>query len=597
MDNSADIPERLHLLGPRLEPKEVTCSNGQVNEKPIAQKASIHSSPTAPEELYFGNTGYAGDIVDNTPVTENRTLPFANSALLMATYNKAIRSQRAYIYPWQLDVSQELCQPAKQPTSQHPLRYCLVANNGSGKDSFVIAPFAIWFILTKMKARCIITTSSGTQMTGQTESYIRGLANAVNEEMGCEVFRVRQRYIKCLWTGSEIRMFVTDEAGKAEGYHPIEPDSEMCIIVNEGKSVSGDIYTALRRCTGYNYWIEVSSPGEPSGDFYESFSDERLGYLTKQVTSFDCPNISEEEREADKIRYGEGSAYYRSKHLALFTSLGGEVIIPIEIVNRLLASPPQLQFTTSKLQVKRVGIDLSAGGDEVVISVTRGNKQVAERTLRDENDTTKIAAWINSQLGQLEIPHDHDFIFADDGGVGHAIVDMLVHNYKWAIKRIHNQSPAVYKLHFGNRGAEAWDRIKRLFEENIWNPVGMSKLCIAQLTQRKVKDKLVGAKMYLQSKKEARAQGQKSPDRADAFILSLTGLTLEDFQQGSRPVVEAPKVGRQDNVVQQQLEEYYDNEIVYSSYNNMASKERATAGKRVFGSLNRAMRTQREFDN
>lgn len=538
------------------------------------------------------NTNYAGDIIDDVPLLEEKykVLPFANSAMLLATFDDNIRNQvksidnkPLCIWPWQKDISIEMCQPSVQPTAQHPLKYALVAANGSGKDAFVIAPFVIWFMLTKIRSRVIVTSSSGVQLTSQTENYIRNLAININEQLGVEVFRVRQRYIKCRWSGSEVRMFATDEAGKAEGYHPLDPNAEMAIIVNEGKSVTEEIHQALKRCSGYNYWIEVSSPGEPKGYLYDAFNNWKH---TRRVTSYDCPHISEEERIEDRRLYGEHSAYYRSKHLALFTSLGGEVIVPLELVNKLLENPPQFTLRSTSKWVKRIGIDLSKGRDEIVFCITQGNKQIVEETWR-EFDTTITADKIHQLLIKHGIPKDYEYIFADDGGIGGAIIDMLVRK-EWNIKRIHNQSPAIQKARFGNRGAQAWDIVKRLFEEGVWNPVGMSKQCIEQLTCRKTKERLDGAKVFLQSKAEAKSHGYKSPDRADAFILSLTGLTLDDFLDDLKPV-DNTNAAKPLTVLKtaQDVEAYWREKEMYSAYND--SLNNAGKGPKLFGSLQTAL--------
>lgn len=584
------------------------CSS--VNGNSITSKsceASIDSSDTVPSpEAYHNNTKYAGDYIDESPILMSpdgkyKTLPFLLSAQIAATFYDTIREQTLddtgkpmALHPWQLDASKELCNPVKKPTSQHPLKYALVASNGSGKDQFVIAPFAIFFIGSKIRSRVILTSSSGTQLTSQTENYIKDLALKINETAGEEVFRVRQRYIKCRWTGSEIRMFATDEEGKAEGYHPLDPGAEMCIIVNEGKSVTEEIHKALKRCSGFNYWLEVSSPGEPKGFLYHAFT---TWSLARRVTSYDCPHISISEIEDDKVLYGESSAYFRSKHLALFTSIGGNTIIPLEIINRLLENPPSFKLVGAKW-VKRIGIDLSAGRDELCFSESTGNKQTFELTWK-ETDTTISADKIISLLKQRGIPKDYEFIFADDGGVGHAIIDMLVKR-GWNIKRIHNQSPAINKRQFGNRGAEAYDRVKRLFEESLFDPTGMSEKCIAQLTNRKIKEKLEGAKVFLQSKKDAKAHGFESPDRADAFILSLTGLSIEDFLESAKteqPLSEGAKV-ISTKLRSDEVQDYWREKETYKDYNEAADK--VTSSTRVHGSLHHAMGSGGEdntFDN
>ena len=153
------------------------------------------------------------------------------------------------------------------------------------------------------------------------------------------------------------------------------------------------------------------------------------------------------------------------------------------------------------------------------------------------------------------------------------------------IHRIHNQSPALNHKHYGNRGAEAWDRVKRLFEENIWNPTNMSQKCIKQLSSRKTKDKLDGAKVFLQSKKEAKAHGFDSPDRADAFILSLTGLTIEDFLQDLPEAQKAAIVSRPRFTTQEMYSHYEDN-VTFGD----GLKETPAAGKKkVHNSLQAAL--------
>ena len=219
-------------------------------------------------ESFPFDPAYPGAVEDDSkPLGEEwEVMAFDSPALLLNFFNEEFREGRQTLHKWQTDTLEELA--SANPTQQHPYKFCLRAANGSGKDAFIVAPFAIWFMLSKKQSRVIVTSSSGTQLTAQTETYIRDLAESINKVMGVEIFRIRQRYIKCRKSGSEIRMFATDEKGKAEGYHPIVPGAEMAIIVNEGKSVTEDIHGALRRCTGYNYWLEVSTPGEPKGFFY-----------------------------------------------------------------------------------------------------------------------------------------------------------------------------------------------------------------------------------------------------------------------------------------------------------------------------------------
>lgn len=492
---------------------------------------SVDAPIVAPVQLeeplqYHGDSEYPADIIDTSgPIKEQwQKLDFATPEVLLRILDPFLASGTVNLHPWQMEMHD--CIGEARPTQLVPFKYALCAANGSGKDKYIVAPFAIWFCLTRIQGRVIITSSSGTQLTSQTEAYIRDLAETANNFFGYQMFRIRQRYIKCSLTGSEIRLFATDEAGKAEGYHPFTPVSEMAIVINEAKSVSEEIFSALRRCTGYNFWIEVSTPGEPVGHFYHSFD---TWPLKKRVTSFECPHLSPAEREADKLELGEDSPLYRSKHLAEFTSYCGQVIISQELINRvLLLKPIHIRG------IRRVGIDLAAGGDETVVTIVNGNG--IEKTLHfREPDTTVTAVRIIEFLTNNNINKDHDHIFADDGGIGHAIIDMMVAK-GWNVHRVNNQSAASNKRLYGNKGAENWYRVQRLLNENLIIPP-TDTLTQRQLTTRRYKQSDTGGRLFLESKREAKAAGRPSPDRADSFVLCFTGLTVDDLvKEATKPV-------------------------------------------------------------
>lgn len=529
MDNLT--PEDLQELGlssALLKAKEVSSIGKEESFEPPIVIDNIKNQKDE-SSLVESNAGqssipkYGGDEQDTSgPLKDGnyQVLDFADSAEVAEIFDESINNSSVTLHPWQVETSEQLC--SAKPTSQHPYKFVLCACNGSGKDAYVIAPFVIWFAITKKRSLTIITSSSGVQLTAQTENYIKRLAEKVNAYFGGQqIFKIRQRFIKCNLTGSEIRLFATDEAGKAEGYHPIEPNAEMCIIVNEAKSVSKEIFGALKRCTGFNYWLNISTPGEPHGDFYKAFTN---WPFKRHVSTFDCPHLSASEREEERIELGEHSALYRSKHLALFTSLGGSVIISAELYDRLAANPCSRKFTDWPL---RIGGDLAAGGDECVLTGIRGNA-IEKRVAFREKDTMVSADVIEFHLtNTFKVKKEHEHLYFDDGGVGRGIIDNL-RRRGWNIRRILNQSPAIRKQEFGNRGAESWFRAKRILEENLFI-IDDDEKFKTQITNRYYKQQSTQGRITLESKKDAKAHGRPSPDRADSFLLALTGLTIDDF--------------------------------------------------------------------
>lgn len=437
-------------------------------------------------------------------------------------------------------------------SKKNPLEISIAAANGSGKDSYLIAPLSIFLASCKIRQRVIITSASYTQLKIQTEANIVNLALAVNKFYRLtlkeeEPFLVKKGHILNTATGSEIVMFVTDEVGRAEGYHPWNhPESAVTIILNEAKTVPDEIFDSLSRCT-YSRWIEVSSPGRTGGKFHKHSTSARgwlEGYesgkrIFRRITSYDCPHISRSKIESDKYEMGENSPLFRSKHLALFTSIEENVVIPSELIER--AARRDNGCEDIELEAT-CGIDLAAGGDETSLYCYKGNVKVHELHWR-ESDTTKTVAKILEELRMLESAHklkDYN-VCMDDGGIGQGMIDNIV-KAGWCVTRVKNQSTAYNNVQFGNRGAEIWFNGRRLFEDNLVKlDADKDKKLIEQLTSRYYKQSEALGKFVLESKKEARANGHGSPDRADAWVLCHSKNTVRKFREKGKVAVDTTK--------------------------------------------------------
>ncbi|RMD66934.1 hypothetical protein D6833_00855, partial [Candidatus Parcubacteria bacterium] len=235
--------------------------------------------------------------------------------------------------------------------ADNPCLYILCAGNGVGKDEIVLARFAVTFALTNYKARVIITTSSKEQLLRQTGPHCRSLVARVNKIFG-KVFRSTQVHHFCELTGSEIALFVTDEAGRAEGYHPWT-GGKMVLGVNEAKSVPDEIFEALHRCTGYSHFLQVSSPPtKKAGEFYRDASQAREDnseypnalepnkWYLRQVSAFECPHIPRSHLE--RMLQTRPRWWIRSSIYADLPEDENDpsIVIPSHLWNDLLKNPP-----------------------------------------------------------------------------------------------------------------------------------------------------------------------------------------------------------------------------------------------------------------
>lgn len=478
------------------------------------------------------------------PKTEHKyTAAQFESPLDLLVFNEPFRLELITPHEWQVACC-DLVSKYKY-TKDDPLRLLLCTCNGSGKDSVIISNTAVWFIWTNIRSKCIITSASWNQLQSQTEAYIRTLCQSINDELGRKVFVIKKMCILCVDTGSIIWMFTTDDPGRAEGHHPFidYKDSKVMIIINEAKTVKDEIFGALGRCT-FAYWIEVSTPGNTKGHFYQSvihgiqypeeYKRQSLDYYCFKVTSSMCPHISQNKIEFDKKELGEHSPLFRSRHLAEFTSLDESVIITLEAVLKC--------FTLAKeeyqLGTLTGGCDLAAGGDENTFYPFRNNISIGREVFR-ATDTVVTQNF----LMQVAFPkygftkENCKNVNADDGGIGRGIIDNL-HDAGWKVTRVNNQHRALRTDLYGNRGAEMWYNFKRLIEECIpVLPQDDTKLR-DQLSSRYYRHHVTTGKLICEPKKEAKAKGHGSPDRADGVVLAFSRINVNDFinTQRKRPL-------------------------------------------------------------
>lgn len=412
-----------------------------------------------------------------------------------------------------------------EPDPENPLLYGLPAANGSGKDEYIFAGFAVWFALRGLKNRVIGTSFDSKQITDQTEPNIRELCNRVNACFGSKWFRSVQGHHVCLETGSEIILFATDDPGRAEGYHPWS-GGKMALMINEAKNVPEPIWDAINRCTGYSYMLAISSPAGKSGTFYtNSLRGVRYPapcklnqWFYRHISAYECPHIPRAHIQ-NQIET-KPKEWVDSSINAEFSSVGDTLIITHEFLVDLAHNLPAPAGDDIG-----IGLDTAGKVDENSCYVRKGNRLIHSFHFH-QSDTTITADLIDQQLAPWK--HLQYKFNADDGGISKAISDTLVKK-GWRITRRNNQSPAGNKREFLNLGIESWWKVRTLIIRkeirlDILNPDTTVKhdqaILHRQLTSRRYDgEESAQGKLKIEPKPIHKQRMRESPDRADALIL------------------------------------------------------------------------------
>lgn len=417
-----------------------------------------------------------------------------------------------------------------RPDMDHPYLFNLIAANGSGKDTYYISPVALWFVSAKIRSRVIVTSASQDQLKLQTFNYLKNYAERVNNKLGYEVYDIKEFYIYNNLTGSEIVGRVTNDAGRVEGFHPFETprNCEMMVIVNEAKSIDDDTFAAFSRFTGYNYWLNVSSPGFKSGVFYKTCVDAdsetfALGRQFKRhITAYECPHISRNHIATVEKLHGRDSLVFITSILAQFYSSAIDVVIP----EALFDYTPPLHNTYGLPPVAGLDLAFSTTGDPTRWSLWHGNMELEHDLIRSDN-ADKLHSWIINKLNDARRRFRLEFsnVYVDGGGVGKPIISRIIEaGYDVTTRR--NESAPHDKAYYLNLGAEMYFRVKRLIQQRVLI-VPPDQLARQQLSERKALLAVGTQKYKLEPKQDAKKRLGYSPDRADAIVLALSGYPLD----------------------------------------------------------------------
>lgn len=427
------------------------------------------------------------------------------------------------LYDWQYEellrmsgyVTGRLSGPRIHWDPQNPYKSTLCCANGSGKDMTLITPAVIGLPLLYRDMFCVVTSASYEQLKYQTSNHIeRGLAS-LHKRLGVKVYDSVEFNHRCKARGGEIKLHVTDEAGRAEGWHPFTPIGRLALFINEAKSIGESMMTAFDRCWGYSHWAEISSPGMRAGSFYKNFTTsptpypaaaEPHKYFARRVTWRDCKHISGEHYLAMLAKHGAGSFFIETSMEANFFEQEDEVIVPTALIKR----GPQPQADMDDIAI---GLDSGAGVDESTCYVRAGARLLASKFFIHKNTTTTAAV-----IDEFLTPYRFmKYTFkADDGGVSRGILDQL-QLLGWKISRCNNNSPARDKQKYENLGTEMAFHVRDLLERGLIT-VPNDQILHNQLTTRKYTMSATGKKAA-ESKRDMKKRGLKSPDRADGYAL------------------------------------------------------------------------------
>lgn len=332
----------------------------------------------------------------------------------------------------------------------------------------------------------------------------------------------------------------TARAEKPEALQGVHSgDGHVLLIADEGSGVAEAIYEAAAgSMAGHNCTtLLLSNPIRSTGFFYDTHHKLRDMWLAIRVAA--GPAVPEAERESgvyysDRVsadfvedisrRYGRESNAFRVRCLGLFPKSDDDTIIPFELVEsarcRDIVIPPFLKPVW--------GVDVARFGDDKNALVVRNRRAVTDIETWGDADIMQTTGRVKAKWDAAPNSERPSEILVDVIGLGAGVVDRL-RELGLPCRGINVSETASASEKYRNLRTELWFRAREWLESRDTTlPAGEKgrespeEILASELVIPKYSFTSSG-KLFAEAKSDIKRRGHKSPNVADAFVLTFAG--------------------------------------------------------------------------
>jgi hypothetical protein len=439
------------------------------------------------------------------------------------------------MYQWQVDTLRDCMVRGSQVS--------VVTPNESGKTSVVIPVLGLSWMAAFPGSMVVSTAGVERQIKEQLWPVLRQTLAPHDQWQITDGLTIRAPSVRG-WPGSKWEAFTTKDPDYAEGWHPRWYRNKkgelvyapLLIIVDEAKSFDDEemMFAFVNRCDP-DCIIQISTPGEEEGPFYDSLHKDKAEWKTRWVEWEDCPHLREGPKLAKRLREiekrGADHPLVRSWIFGKFYRKGARYIFSrMEDAEHAISG--QVPWERGN---RRIAIEFSGGGDEQVIGFRDGNRVMPLECFHEKDDVRFADICVERFKKWHVTPNE---IVADNGGAGKPVIDILQSRGYPGIWRYNFNAAPQDKTAYGTRAMEDHDELSTKLAQQCVILPDDPKL-IAQMRKRKYLIKNDSGVMWLEPKEVMRNHGGGSPDRLDNVVMLTSDMPPVDFSRFSPETAKA----------------------------------------------------------
>jgi phage terminase large subunit len=396
-------------------------------------------------------------------------------------------------------------------------RIAIRAGHGVGKSTLE-AWLILWYVLTRFPCKIPVTANSQDQLRdvvwAEIGKWFRKLPEPLNEQLDLSAERLA---IKASPNdGFAVARTARPERPEAlQGFH----SDNLFFVIEEASGIEDIIFeTAGGALTGdHSMVIMCGNPTRTSGYFYRAFHENRGSWRCFHVPCSASSRVSKSYAEEIAREYGEQSNVYRVRVLGEFPLSEDDAVIPLGLIEAAVGRDvvPTEAGMVWGLDVARFGDDSTA------LCKRKGNMLLEPIKERRKMDLMQVCGWVVKEWSETPVGERPGSINVDVIGLGAGVVDRL-RELQLPVRGINvGEAAATDPKRFMRLRDELWFAALAWFDARNCRIVRDDGL-IAELVGPKYKIESSG-KIKVESKDEMKKRGVRSPNKADAFCLSLAG--------------------------------------------------------------------------
>lgn len=393
--------------------------------------------------------------------------------------------------------------------------------HGPGKTA--VASWCVWHhLLTKYPGKVVATAPTSAQLKGALLPEIKMWGTRMPPVLQ-ELFEIKAEgiYLKAAQAHSffEAR---TSRAESPEALQGIHSD-HVLLIGDEASGIPEQVYEAsIGSMSGENATtLLIGNPVRSSGFFFECFHKMKDRWRTIRVSYSDSTRVSDDFVEDVRRRYGEDSNAFRVRCLGDFPKSDEDTVIPFEWVQS--ARDRDIEEAPT---VRRVwGLDVARYGSDRSALVERTHRTARVLDIWGQCDLMETVGRVKSRYDETLIRPQ--VILVDVVGLGGGVVDRL-QELGLPVRGINVGEAAAMSDKFLRARSELWWRGREWFERKdvrlgapaTDDPEDPQEVLFSELVVPRYQYSSTG-KINVESKDSLKSRGHKSPDAADAFMLTF----------------------------------------------------------------------------